>query len=97
MRAVNEFGERIFHVHAKDARIDPDRLYEEGTMGLDWHTPKIPGLGDVQWGAFFSALTDTGYNGPVCVEVEDRSFEGSLENRQRALRQSKRYLEQYLS
>jgi sugar phosphate isomerase/epimerase len=95
-RAIREFGKRIFHVHAKDARVDADRLYEQGTMGLGWHTPKLPGLGDVDWGKFFSALTDTGYKGAVCIEVEDRAFEGSLDDRKRALRQSKRYLERYM-
>ncbi len=66
-------------------------------MGLDWHTPKLPGLGDVQWGPLFSALTDAGYNGAVCIEVEDRAFEGSLEARKRSLRQSKRFLESYVA
>jgi sugar phosphate isomerase/epimerase len=96
VRCVREFAKRIFHVHAKDARIDGDALYDLGVMGLGWHTPKIPGLGDVNWGAFFSALTDTGYNGPVCIEVEDRAFEGSLEDRKRSLRLSKRYLDQFV-
>jgi sugar phosphate isomerase/epimerase len=93
---VREFGRRIVHVHAKDARIDADRLYEVGVTGLKWHTAKLPGLGDVQWGPLFSALTDVGYNGPVCVEVEDRAYEGSLADRQRALRQSKRFLQQFV-
>jgi sugar phosphate isomerase/epimerase len=94
-RCVREFGPRIVHVHAKDTRIDGDTLYEQGVLGLGWHTPKLPGLGDVRWGAFFSALTDAGYSGPVCIEVEDRAFEGSLEDRKRSLRQSKRFLEQF--
>jgi sugar phosphate isomerase/epimerase len=96
-RCVREFGKRIVHVHAKDARLDHDRLYEVGTLSLGWHTPKLPGMGDVAWGAFFSALTDAGYRGPVCVEVEDRAYEGSLEDRKRSLRQSRRYLEQFTS
>jgi sugar phosphate isomerase/epimerase len=94
-RCVREFGKRIYHVHAKDARVDQDKLYERGIMGLMWHTPKLPGLGDVNWSAFFSALTDTGYQGAVCIEVEDRAYEGSLELRKRSLVQSKRYLEQF--
>jgi sugar phosphate isomerase/epimerase len=97
VRCIREFGTRIHHVHAKDTRIDPDALYAHGILGLGWHTPKIPGLGDVNWGAFFSALTDAGYHGPVCIEVEDRAFERSLEDRKRSLRQSKRFLEQYVS
>jgi sugar phosphate isomerase/epimerase len=96
VRCVREFAKRIVHFHAKDTRIDPDRLYEEGVLGLGWHTPKLPGLGDVAWGPLFSVLTDAGYRGPVCVEVEDRAYEGSLADRQRALRQSKRFLDQFL-
>ncbi len=97
VRCVRDFGAKIYHVHAKDARIDPDQLYALGVLGLGWHTPKIPGLGDVDWGRLFSALTDAGYQGAVCIEVEDRAFEGSLEDRKRALRQSKRFLEAYVS
>ncbi len=96
VRAAREFGPRIIHVHAKDTRIDSDKLYSEGILGLGWHTPKLPGLGDVDWGKLFSVLTDAGYKGPVCIEVEDRAFEGSLEDRKRALRQSKRFLEQFI-
>jgi sugar phosphate isomerase/epimerase len=96
-KCIREFGTKIVHVHAKDTRIDHEKLYEVGILGLGWHTAKIPGLGDVNWGAFFSALTDTGYRGPVCIEVEDRAYEGSLEDRKRSLRQSKRYLEQFLA
>jgi sugar phosphate isomerase/epimerase len=96
VRCVREFGKRIVHVHAKDTRIDHDRLYEVGILGLKWHTPKLPGLGDVPWGPLFSALTDAGYHGAVCVEVEDRAYEGSLEDRKRSLRQSKRFLEQWV-
>jgi sugar phosphate isomerase/epimerase len=95
VRALREFRERLVHVHAKDDKILPDELYEKGVLGLGWHIPKLPGLGDVQWGPFFSALTDTGYRGPVCVEVEDRAYEYSLEGRKDALRQSYRFLSQF--
>ncbi|MBM3997812.1 MAG: sugar phosphate isomerase/epimerase [Planctomycetes bacterium] len=95
-RCIRDFGKRFVHVHAKDTRIDADAIYQQGIMGLGWHTPKLPGLGDVDWSAFFSALTDTGYNGAVCIEVEDRAYEGSIDARKRSLRQSKRYLEQFM-
>jgi sugar phosphate isomerase/epimerase len=97
VRCIREFGPRFVHVHAKDTRIDRERLYDVGILGLGWQTAKLPGLGEVDWSAFFAALTDAGYNGAVCIEVEDRAYEGSLEDRKRALRQSKRYLEQFLS
>jgi sugar phosphate isomerase/epimerase len=96
VRCVRDFGKHIVHVHAKDTRIDPDGLYAVGVLGLGWHTPKIPGMGDVAWGPLFGALTDAGYTGPVCIEVEDRAFEGSLDDRKRALRLSKRFLEQWV-
>lgn len=96
--AVREFGERFYHVHAKDARVDRSRLAEVGILAtpLEFHTPKLPGLGDVEWGPFFSALTEAGYDGAVCIEVEDRAYEGSLEMRKAALRQSARFLRQFM-
>ena len=99
VRAVREFAGRIFHVHAKDARVDVERLDEVGILAdpLQFHTPKLPGLGDVDWGRFIGALTDAGYTGPVCIEVEDRAFEGSLERRKAALRQSAAYLRQFIA
>jgi len=96
-RCLREFGSRVVHFHAKDTRIDRHKLDEVGIMGLGWHTPKIPGLGDVAWGPLFGALTDAGYRGPVCIEVEDRAYEGSLEDRKASLRQSKRFLERFVS
>ncbi len=95
VRPIYDFRDRIFHVHAKDEKVSPDLLYQRGILGLKWHIPKLPGLGSVDWSAFYSALTDVGYQGPVCIEVEDRAYEGSLEDRKRALIQSKRYLEQF--
>jgi sugar phosphate isomerase/epimerase len=53
-------------------------------------------LGDVNWGRFFSVLTDVGYRGPVCVEVEDRAYEGSLEARKASLQQSVTYLRSFI-
>lgn len=96
VRAIHEFGDRFVHVHAKDTKINSDLIYLRGIMGLKWHTPKIPGLGDVNWGKFFSALTDVGYNGAVAIEVEDRAYESSLEDVKRSITQSKRYLEQFM-
>jgi sugar phosphate isomerase/epimerase len=52
-------------------------------------------LGDIDWGRFFSALGDARYQGPVCVEVEDRAYEGSLERRKAALLQCRRFVSQF--
>jgi len=93
-----EFKDRIHHAHAKDVRLDRDRLNDVGILAtpLQYHSPKLPGLGDVDWGRFLSVLGDIGYDGPVCVEVEDRAYEASLETRKAALRQSARFLMQYM-
>jgi sugar phosphate isomerase/epimerase len=93
-----EFRDRIHHVHAKDVRLDRDRLDHVGILAtpLEYHTPKLPGLGDINWGRFCSVLSDIGYTGPVCVEVEDRAYEGSLELRKASLQQSARFLLQYM-
>jgi sugar phosphate isomerase/epimerase len=96
IRCIHEFGHRFVHVHAKDTKIDTDLIYQRGIMGLKWHDPKLPGLGDVDWGAFFSALTDIGYNGAVAIEVEDRAYEGSQADVERSITQSKRHLEQFM-
>ncbi len=91
---IREFGSRILHTHAKDMRIDRGRLDDMGSLVLPMErsTAKIPGLGQIDWGAWIGALSDVEYNGPVCVEVEDEAFTGTLAGRQRSLRISYRVL-----
>jgi len=98
LQPMKEFADKLFHIHAKDVRVDYDLLNQVGIMAPPnaYHSPKLPGLGDVDWGRFFSVLTDTGYKGPVCLEVEDRAYEGSLANRKASLRQAYTYLRQYV-
>jgi len=98
LKPLREFKDKLFHIHAKDVRIDRHRLDEVGILAhpLEFHTPKLPGLGDVDWGQFCSTLNDVGYKGPVCVEVEDRAYEHSLEARLSSLRQSATYLRNFL-
>lgn len=90
LKPLREFAGRIFHVHAKDVKLDADRLDNVGILAtpLEFHRPKLPGLGEIDWKRFIAELAATGYDGPVCVEVEDRDFEGSLESRKEALRKS---------
>jgi sugar phosphate isomerase/epimerase len=97
-RAIREFRERIFHVHAKDLEIDRDGLYERGTMslGVGWQVPRLPGLGEVRWDRFFGALWSIGYDGVVSVEHEDRAFEGDLELVQRGFLLARNVLAPYI-
>ncbi len=80
-RFIREFGAHMLHVHGKDVMIDRDGLYERGTFssGIGWQIPRMPGLGDVDWNVIFSGLYRAGYDGPVIIEHEDRTFEGTDE------------------
>ena len=75
-----------------------DRLNDCGIMAypLDFMSPKLPGLGDVDWGKYVSALTDIGFDGYTCIEVEDKAFEGSKEKVEDSLVLSQRYLKQFV-
>ena len=51
-------------------------LFKLLSYPLDFMSSKLPGLGDVDWGKYVSALTDIGFDGYTCIEVEDKAFEG---------------------
>ena len=80
-RAVRDYGNRIFHVHAKDTEIRRDELYRRSILsaGWGWQAGRMPGRGEIDWGRFVGALRDVGYKGAVSVEHEDEDFEGSAE------------------
>lgn len=98
IQPLYEFRSKIFHVHYKDIKVYRDRLDQCGIMAypLDFMSPKLPGLGDVDWGRYVSALTDIGYDGYSCIEVEDKAFEGSSEKILDSLKLSKRYMGQFV-
>ena len=98
VKPIYDFADKLFHIHLKDVKVFPDKLNEVGIMAypLDYHSPKIPGLGDVNWQGFFSALTSVKYRGPVCIEVEDKAFEGSEDDIKSAILSSRNYLNQFI-
>lgn len=98
VKPLYEFKDRIFHVHYKDIKVYADRLNDCGIMAypLDFMSPKLPGLGDVDWGKYVSALTDIGYDGYTCIEIEDKAFEGSRERVEKSLLLSRQYLRQFV-
>ena len=98
VRAVYEFKDRIFHVHEKDLRVDYEQLYQRGVMslGMGWMIPRLPGLGDVNWGKFISALYGIGYDYVLSIEHEDRAFEKTEELVKRGLLISRDVLKPYL-
>ncbi len=98
IKPIYEFKDKIFHVHYKDIKVYEDKLNQVGIMAypLDFMSPKLPGLGDVDWGKYVSALTDIGYDGYTCIEVEDKAFEGSKEKVLDSLKLSKKYMDQFV-
>lgn len=99
VKPLYEFKDRIFHVHLKDLKINWDVLRDEGiyTEPLRYQTPKIPGLGDIDFSSFFCALYNIGFDGCAVIEIEDRAFEPGLETRKDAIRISQRYLSQFMA
>ncbi len=97
-RFIREFGPDILHVQAKDLMIDRDGLYDRGTLsgGIGWQVPRIPGLGEVDWRVFFSALYRAGYDGDIIIEHEDRVFEGTDELVQRGFLVARDILRPYI-
>jgi sugar phosphate isomerase/epimerase len=98
IKPIYEFKDKIFHFHIKDAKFYQDRYNEVGIFAapLDYQEPKLPGLGDVDWGKTISALTDIRYKGCAVIEVEDRAFEDTLEDRLYSILLSKRYMSQFI-
>ncbi|MCZ7635542.1 MAG: sugar phosphate isomerase/epimerase [Verrucomicrobia bacterium] len=96
---LNEFKSKLFHLHAKDVRIRWERMNDVGIFAypLEWHQPRIPGYGDIDWARFMAAVQEVGYEGPVCIEVEDGTFGSTLAGRQRALRTARNVLQPFFA
>jgi len=97
LSCLREFKSKLFHAHAKDMQVRQDRLNEVGAFAFpkEWHTPRIPGFGDIDWAKFMGMLYEVGYDGPVCVEVEDDTFGRTLEGRKASLCVSQKVLAPY--
>ena len=75
IRALKEYRNRVYHVHAKDTRMLPERRYRGGVNG-DYFNFCIPGYGEINWPQFISALDEIGYTGGVAIEHEDPVYSG---------------------
>jgi sugar phosphate isomerase/epimerase len=94
---LREFKSKLFHLHAKDVRIRRERINDVGVFAfpLEWHQPRIPGYGDTDWARFMAAVTEVGYDGPVCIEVEDGTFGRTLEGRKAAVKVARNVLQPF--
>lgn len=98
IKPIYEFKDKIFHTHCKDIKLYKEKLDQVGVMAypLEYMSPKLPGLGDVDWGKYVSALTDINYDGYICIEIEDKAFEGTREKINDSLKLSYHYLRQFI-
>lgn len=92
---IDEFRDRIFHVHAKDAAIDREQLAQTGILtDFSWWSYRIPGRGELDWKKLLGMLKANGYDGTISLEHEDAAYEGTLEAVENGLLDGKAYLEQ---
>ena len=98
IKPIYQFRERLHHIHLKDVKVYRDKLDQVGILAnpLEYHSPKLPGLGDVRWRDFFAALTDVRYRGPVVIEVEDKAYEANITDVKSAILTSRNYVNQFL-
>ena len=78
---IEEFPDRIFHVHVKDSRRQLTGRSSILASHLDFGDPRrgwdfvSPGRGDVKWDPIIRALNRIGYRGPLSVEWEDSGMD----------------------
>ncbi|MBI1178570.1 TIM barrel protein [bacterium] len=96
-KPLHEFSDRLHHLHAKDVRLNHDALDDVGILAppLEYHQPRIPGFGEIDWGRYLGTVKEIGYKGPVCIEVEDDTFGKTLKGRKEAVRVAGNVLRPY--
>lgn len=102
-RFLEEFKDRVFHVHGKDCMIINENLYDYGseqppTFGtpipwgnMHWRYT-IPGHGLSRWPHILKTLDQNGYKGGVSIELEDVHFSLSADNEKLGIRQGASFL-----
>jgi len=105
IQTARDFVDKIYDVHLKDTEIRWPVLRHGGINpvdGADWWRYRLPGLGSIDWPAFFTVLQDVGYAGAMSVEHEDPVYDppgghGDFsEGTKIGFRMAHRYLEQYV-
>ena len=103
VRFLKEFVSAVYHVHAKDALLLDEGLYEYGNLQpatfsepcgfgeMCWRYT-LPGFGIVPWDRILSILAGNAYTGAVCIELEDAAFNGTIEGEKEGLLLSGRFL-----
>jgi sugar phosphate isomerase/epimerase len=106
IQTARDFVDKIFDVHLKDTEIRWPMLRRGGITPVDgarWWRYRLPGLGSIDWAAFFTVLQDAGYEGAMNIEHEDplygapsRPGPDFTEEFKTGFRMAHRYLRQYV-
>lgn len=105
IQCAKEFASKIFHAHAKDTEILLEGKNRYGLFGcqLDpipwksgWWRYRVPGMGEIDWRKFISALQEAGYDFVLSIEHEDPIWEGSEEKVKKGLLLGKKHLAQFV-
>lgn len=98
LQPLLEFKHKLFHIHLKDAKLFKEKLDRVGILAtpLEYHSPKLPGLGDVDWKKFLDGVRESGYSGPVVIEFEDKMYETSKEKIVEGMLKTRDYLQPLL-
>jgi len=98
IKPIYQFAEKIKHFHIKDIKFYKEKYDQCGFFAppLAYHQPKLPGLGDIKWGNVVTALNDIKYKGPAIIEIEDRAYEETLQDRLNSIELTKNYMHQYI-
>jgi sugar phosphate isomerase/epimerase len=106
IQAARDFVDHIYDVHLKDTEVHWHVLRHCGINPPDhtsWWRFRLPGLGSIDWPAFFTVLQDAGYEGALTIEHEDplygspnRGGADFTEDFKTGVRMAHRYLRQYV-
>ncbi|MDQ0222601.1 sugar phosphate isomerase/epimerase family protein [Streptococcus moroccensis] len=95
---ISEFGNKIFHIHAKDTIVDHKRLSETGILtNFDWWEYALPGTGDLDWDRFFKELQKVNYKGTISIEHEDKEHSNSLDEVKNGLIFGQKFIQEKLN
>lgn len=94
---IEEFSDKIFHVHAKDTEILREELERTGFLtDFSWWKYRIPGNGEINWRKLLNELKRCNYSGTISIEHEDPDYEGSLKSVKEGVLLSREYLSQFI-
>jgi sugar phosphate isomerase/epimerase len=80
LQIIRDWGHKFVHAHAKDAELQWENVRKYGFLEPGAVRHRMPGLGQVDWGATIGLLVEYGYRGNLDIEGRhDPVFKDELE------------------